>query len=60
MPRRKRPFGERVAQADRDRIVVVLADETRVETIKKIELLLRRERGMIGDVVRGAHEIIER
>ena len=60
MPRRKRPLGERVAQPDRDSVVVVLAGETCVEPIEQIELLLRRQRGMIGDIVGGAHKIVER
>ncbi len=60
MTRRQLAFDKRVAQLHRNGIAVALAGDAGFETIEQCELLLRFERRMIGDVVGGAHEIIER
>jgi len=49
-----------VAQAARDRrIRFGLSDQRAVERVQEIELFLRAERGMIGNIVGGANEIIK-
>ena len=48
------------AQGDANRIVVALAEQSCFKPIEERELLRRRERGMIGDIVGGAHEFVER
>src|SRR5690242_16046057 len=47
-------------QPHRDLIGVVGADDASTESIEQSELLLRAQHGMIGDVVGGAYEIVER
>ena len=53
-------LGKRRAEPHRDRIFGIAAEEARFEAIEQRELFRRRERGVIGDVVGGADEIIER
>ena len=57
---RKIALGKRVAQPHRYRIFVALSGQARIEAIEQRKLFFRLERGMVGDVVRGAHEIVER
>ena len=57
---RQTALGQRGAQPHRHGIVVVRADEAAIEAIEQSELLGRRKRRMIGDIVGGAHEIVER
>ena len=58
--RRQAALGERCAQAHGDLVVVVAADQARFEPIEHRQLVGRGERRMIGDIVGGADEIIER
>ena len=60
MLRRKPALGERGAQPHRNRIVGVGAVKPGCQAIEQTKLLGRRQRRMIGDVVGGAHEIVER
>ena len=57
---RKLALGERRAKPHRDRIVGVGAVEPRFEAIEQTKFFGRRERCVIGNVVGGAHEIVER
>ena len=57
---RQGPRGERGAQAHGDGIVGIAAQESGLQTIEQRELLGRRQRRMVGNIVRRAHEIIER
>ena len=60
MARRKTALGKLVAQRNSRRFVVVAAKQRRFEAIEKFEFLGRLQSRMIGDVVGGAHEIVER
>ena len=53
------PFGQHGAQRARDRLVVASAEEALFQPVEVVELLGRRERRMVGDVVGGADEVIE-
>ncbi len=53
-------LGKRRAQPRRDRIFGTAAEEARFEAIEQRELFRRRQRRVVGDVVGGADEIIER
>jgi hypothetical protein len=58
--RRELACRELRAQSDPDRIVVAFAKQGRFEPIEQRKLFLRRKRGMVGDVVGGTHEFVER
>ncbi len=58
--RRQLALVELRPQRDADRIVVAAAEQGRLQPVEQRELLRRRQRGMVGDVVGGAHEIVER
>jgi len=58
--RRQLALDQRCPQPHRGRIGIVVAGEAGIEAIEQRELLLRRQRGVIGNVVGGAHEIVER
>ena len=60
MFRRQIALGQRRAQPHRGGIFVVGAGEAGIEAIEQASFSGRRQRGMIGDVVGGAHEIVER
>jgi hypothetical protein len=47
------------AQPYRRRVVIIGASETTIQPIEQCELLRRRQRGMVGDIVGGADEIVE-
>jgi hypothetical protein len=59
MARRELARRQLRAQCDRDRIVVVPAEQRRFELIHQCELFRRRQRGMVGNIVGGAHEFVE-
>ena len=59
MARRHRPFGERMAESDGLFLAVALAEQLGLEQVEIAQLLVRRQRRMIGDVVGGADEIVE-
>ena len=50
---------QHVAQLDAFRLVVVLAEEARLERIETRELFVGGKPRVVGDVVGGAHEIVE-
>ncbi len=58
--RRKVMRSQLGAQPHRDRVAVILAGEPPIETVEQCQFLGRRQRRVVGDVVRCAHEIIER
>src|SRR5262249_4626844 len=60
MARRHAAFSERRAQCDRLLLALALAGEFRLEQIEISELVGRRQRRMIGDVVGGPDKIVER
>ena len=60
MLRREIMRGELGAQPHRDRVAVVLAGQPGIEAIEQLEFFGRRQRRVVGDVVRRAHEIVER
>ena len=60
MSRRQIALGKRFAQAHRNGILAAVTQKAGVEAIEQIEFRLRREARMIGDIVGGAHEIVER
>src|SRR5204862_6766545 len=55
-----RTLGEGGAQADRFLLCVAVAAQFRFKQGEQPELLVRRQRRMIGDVVGGPDEIVER
>ena len=57
---RKRALGERVAQRGRVRLGLVFAQQPLFELVEQRELVRFGERGMVRDVVGGAHEAVER
>ena len=57
--RRHRSLGKRNPQRHRFLLAVALAQQLRLEQVEIAQLLGRLERGMIGDIVGGADEIIE-
>ena len=57
---RKIALGERLAQPHRDQILGIGAEQAAFEAIEQRELLLRLQHRMIGNVVGGADEIVER
>ena len=59
MARRHRTLGQRVAQLDRLRLGVALAQQFGLEQVEDAKLLVCRERCVIGNVVGGADEIVE-
>ena len=60
MLRRQTALGERRAQPHRNRVLVVCAVKSGLEAVEQAKFLGRRQRRMVGDVVGGAHEIVER
>jgi hypothetical protein len=60
MARRHAAFRKRGTQRDRLLLAVALAGEFRLEQIEIGELVCRGQRRMIGDVVGGPDEIVER
>ncbi len=56
---RQGPRGERGAQAHRNGILGIAAQESGLQTIEQRQLLGRQQRRMVGNIVRRAHEIIE-
>ena len=60
MARRQAALTQRFAQGGPPSRLVVIAEEGGFETIEMSELFLRPQGRVIGDVVGGAHEIIER
>ena len=56
---RHRSLGERQPERNGFRLAVAFAEQLRFQDIEMGELILRCERRMIGDVVGGAHEIVE-
>src|SRR5262249_46054548 len=60
MAGRQRPRGKRDAQTHRRNVLAVLADEAGAEAVEEIELLIRLERRMVGNIVGGSYEIVER
>ena len=59
MPRSEAALGERDAQRLGLRISRSAAAERRFEMVEQRELAVRRQRGMVGDVVGGARETVE-
>ena len=60
MARRHRTLRQRAPQIDRLGLAVALAQQFGFEQIEKPELFALTERGMIGDIVGGPDEIVER
>jgi len=60
VPRRQRPLREREPQPDPRRFRLQLAEERVLQAIQMVELVLLGQRRVVGDVVRRAHEIVER
>ena len=58
--RRQIARGKLAAQAHRDRVAVVLAGEAGIEAIEQRQFFGRRQRRVVGDVVGGTDEIVER
>src|SRR4051812_49053550 len=58
--RRHTAFGQCVPQADGLGLGVAFAEQFRLEQVEISELLVRRQRGVVGDVVGGANEIVIR
>ena len=58
--RRELAICEVRAQGDAGRISVALAEQGRLESSDERKLLPRRKRRVIGNVVGGAHEVVER
>jgi hypothetical protein len=58
--RRHRTLRQRAAQVDCFGLGIAFAEQFRFEQIEKPELFRRVERCVIGDVVGGPHEIVER
>ena len=56
--RRHRALGQRLAQVDRLFLRVALAQQFRLEQVEIAQLLVRAERGVVGDVVGGPDEIV--
>src|SRR6266581_1521120 len=59
MARGKLALAQGTLQHDGFWNVIMPAEETALQPIQQIELLLRRERGMVGDVVGDPHELVE-
>ncbi len=59
MAGRERARRKLLAQRNAHRIGIALAEEARFQPLDQIELLLRRKRRVIGDVVGRAHELVE-
>ena len=60
MARRHRALGQRAAQIDRFLLRVALAQQLRFEQVEIAKLFVRAERRVVGDVVGGPDEIVER
>ncbi len=56
----ERPLRQYRAQRDAFRLGVALAEQRRFQAVEQIELFGRRQRRVIGNVIGGAYEIIER
>ena len=57
--RRHAAFGQRVPQADGLGLGIAPAEQFRLEQVEISELLVRRQRRVVGDVVGGADEIVD-
>ena len=60
MARRHRALGQRVAQINRFFLGVAVAEQFRLEQVEIAKLVVGAQRRMIGNVVGGPHEIVER
>ncbi len=60
MARRKLALAQGTPQRNGFWNVVVPAEEAGFQPVEQIELLLRPERGVVGDVVGDPHELVER
>jgi len=56
---RQASLGQRLAQHEGLPLSVATAGEIGLEPVELVQLVLRRERGMVGDVVGNADEFIE-
>ena len=60
VPRRQLTRRKLRAQGDANRIVVVLPEQSCFQPVEEGELFRRGERRMVGDIVGGTHEFVER